>query len=150
MGRGSSKISGGGSSSAGGGAAVKPTINIPGVDSTKTVDDISRPADYTRQTGQLTPSMVSAFMDLQGFERIRNTYLSEIPAGTRVMVSEPVMRSSMSNRRDPDAVHFQRGTFVGFSTGMFKRPIVELDNGRRQQIDVDMPYESIYLPNNWR
>lgn len=54
------------------------------------------------------------------------------------------MNSRLANRRDPDGVSFERGTYVGLSTGVFKRPIVQLESGHRTQIYTDMPYETIY------
>ena len=104
---------------------------------------ISAPSDF--KASVINGPAVAAYARNNGLVSVSNSALKSLPIGTKVVVSSPVMNARTgATRRDPDAVHFSRGTFMGFQTTGFKRPIVQLDGGKKVAVETDYPYETIY------
>ena len=103
---------------------------------------VTAPKDLT---GVMSTMKVATYTRENGLQRVSNSELASLPIGTKVVVSSPILNSrSGASRRDPDGVHFATGTFAGFQTSAFHRPIVQLTGGKRVAVETDMPYETIY------
>ena len=103
---------------------------------------ISAPSDF--KASIINGRTVNEYAQSKGLEKVSNSDIKNLPIGTKVVVSSPVMNTRMSSRRDPDAVHFSRGTFIGFQPTGAKRPIVQLDGGKKVAVETDYPFETIY------
>ena len=96
------------------------------------------------RSGSPTTARLKEVTDAAGLQHITREEEATLPKGTKVVVTEPIITHSISNRRDPDGVRFRPATYVGQSSDAFKSPTVEFADGTRKRIETDMPFEGIY------
>lgn len=118
----------------------KASAQAGGAQTTST--QITAPSDF--RASIINGRTVSDYAKQNGLDAVSDSALKNLPIGTKVVVSSPVMNSRVSSRRDPDAVHFMRGTFIGFQPAGAHRPLVQLDGGKKVAVETDYPFETIY------
>ena len=97
------------------------------------------PAPVTRVS---VPAVDAAAQDA-GLERVRGNGLTDSDIGSTFVITQPIMRTKMSSRTDPDSVEFLEAVYTGRSSGVFAIPLFQVGY-RTIRVEDNEPYASIY------